>query len=423
MNHSASDQLDADSGSGRAEPHRTIGWRDAMRIATDAASPNASESIPIDEALGRVSAADLHTMQAVPHFASAAMDGWAVAGTGPWLIDDPVTAPGSAFTTARSGLEAGHAEGIVTGGLVPAGTTAVLRSEHALTPSAQPGQQRHLSVGPGARAGEPLPGQHIRLPSEEARAGELVIAAGAVINPAHIALAALAAHDEISVIRRPRVRFVFTGDEVIEHGIPEPGRVRDTFGPQLPALLRLHGAEVIGRLRVGDSLPATVDALEQSLSDSQLVITTGGTGRSSADHLRRAVGAVGGATLFDGINVRPGGPTLLAMAPNGSVIVCLPGNPLAAMAALVITVIPLVRVMAGRASTDLMTTVVGADTAGRTGSTLLMPFMLVGGRAFTSAWQGSAMMRGLADADGFLEVPPEGLVAGDRAKAIAVPWR
>ncbi|MCU1477784.1 MAG: molybdopterin molybdenumtransferase MoeA [Subtercola sp.] len=403
-------------------PERTVSWRDAMLEAAAAARPLGFESVPIAEALGRVTAHDLSTAHDVPHFASSAMDGWAVAGAGPWSVDDSVT----------GSLAPGHAVAIVTGALIPEGATAVLRSEHAVLEAAPTRSGAsdspasgcgRLRTSDGAKPGEPFPGQHIRLAGEEARAGEVVIAAGTLVNPAHIALAALAARDEIVVVRQPQVRFVFTGDEVDESGLPRPGRVRDTFGPQLPALLQLLGAKALGSRRARDTLTGTVAALEASIHDAQLVITTGGTGHSSADHLRPALRELGASILFDGVNVRPGGPTLLARAGNGCLVACLPGNPLAAMVGLLVTVVPLVRAWSSRASEDLGEVVVGADIAGAAQAALLVPYSIVDGLGLPSAWRGSAMMRGLADAEGLLEVPSGGLVAGERTRAIRVPWR
>jgi molybdopterin molybdotransferase len=404
---------------------RTVSWRDAMLESAAAARPLEAESVPLAAALGRVTADDVRAAHDVPHFASSAMDGWAVSGPGPWSVVQKTDGP----------LAAGHAVAVVTGALIPTGATAVLRSEHALfdTAPGEPGASAppgvpdsgcgRLRASDGAKPGEPFAGQHIRLAGEEARAGEVVIAAGTPLNPAHIALAALAARDEIAVVARPRVRFVFTGDEVDESGVPRPGRVRDSFGPQLPGLLELLGAQPLGGTRARDTLAATVAALEASMHDAQLVITTGGTGRSSADHLRQALRELGASVLFDGVAVRPGGPTLLARAANGCLVACLPGNPLAAMVGLVITVVPLVRAWGGRASAGLGDVVVGTDITGSAAAALLVPYSIVDGLGRPSTWRGSAMMRGLADADGLLEVPSGGLVAGQHARTLALPWR
>ncbi|MEF2975991.1 molybdopterin molybdotransferase MoeA [Subtercola sp. YIM 133946] len=392
-------------------PERSIGWREARQIAAGAGKPNGSETVDLSDALGRMLALDLHARIDVPHYASAAMDGWAVRGPAPWRVIDP-------WHLADAGLEPGLAVPIVTGALVPRGADAVLRSESAEVEGAPP----MLRLGAHARAGEPFENQHIRPAGEEARRGDTIIRAGARLNPAHIAVAALSGHDVLDVVRRPTVRFVFTGDEVDEHGSPPPGRVRDIFAPQLPGLLSHVGARVLGHQRAHDTLSSTVTALESSLRDAQLVITTGGTGHSSADHVRDALHELGATLLFDGIAMRPGGPTILARAKNRSLIACLPGNPLAAMAGLFTVAVPIVRVLGGADVDPLVSVVADSHLEGRAATTLLVPYALVDGRAVPSARRGSAMMRGLAEADGLLEVPETGVTAGAAAWAVSLPW-
>ncbi|HEY2643637.1 MAG TPA: molybdopterin molybdenumtransferase MoeA, partial [Galbitalea sp.] len=193
-----------------------MSWHEARTISLSVAPPHASERVPLAVAHGRVLASALLALSELPHYSSSAMDGWAVAGSPPWRIVD------------RASLEGGDCRPIVTGGAIPAGAFAVLRSEHASLDA-----EGRLVPAADARPDEPRPGEHIRYSGEEARSGEVLIAAGTMLNPAHVALAASAGHDELDVQGRPRVRLLFTGDEVVLRGIPGPGFVRDSFGPML----------------------------------------------------------------------------------------------------------------------------------------------------------------------------------------------
>lgn len=384
---------------------RAIGWYDAHAMAGSVASALPAERVPLSRAAGRVLALPIVARQDVPHFASSAMDGWAVAGPQPWTVVD------------QARLSPGEARAIVTGAAVPDGASAVLRSEHA-----DLSRDGVLRTTPGAPGGEPWEGQHIRVPGQEARAGELVVPPSRVLNPAHVALAALCGYDELEVVRQPVVSFVLTGDEVETAGLPPAGRVRDTFGPQLPAFVSLLGAGTGATARVGDSLRDTVHSLRESAATSDIVITTGGTGFSGADHLRSALAEWGAETLIDRIRMRPGGPTVLAHAPGGCFCVCLPGNPLAAMMGMLTVAVPLIAALSGRPQARLGSVAAGEDIEGRPGSTFLIPFALEGGRARSSAWRGSAMMRGLADADGVMVVPEVGVACGEDVETIALPW-
>lgn len=372
-------------------------WHEARAIAAAAGTALPPESVPLHAAIGRRLAADLVTPIDLPHFASAAMDGWLVAGVGPW-------------TLVEGSPSRGQASPIVTGALVPADAFAVLRSESG-------------EVSGGALrstvAGEPRRGHHIRRPGTEALSGERLIAAGALLNPAHVALAAATGADELLVAALPSVALVFTGDEVVTSGVPAPGRVRDSFAVQLPALVGMLGGRVTGTARVPDRLEDTVAALRDA--DAALIVTTGGTGASSADHLRDALRALGARLLVDGVAMRPGGPTRIAELPDGGLVAALPGNPLAAMVSAITLVEPLLAGLAGR-EPEPVRTVRGAAVDGRPGSTVLVPYTEADGRAVVAAWRGAAMMRGLAGASGILVVPPEGVRDGEDAQAVRVPW-
>jgi molybdopterin molybdotransferase len=346
------------------------------------------ERVPLDAAIGRVLATPVRAAVDIPHFASAAMDGWAVAGAGPWRL----VGPGS--------LSLGEASAIVTGGLLPEGAEAVVRSENAHVVGDQLVRERD-----DART-------HQRPVAEEAVAGEVVVEAGTVLSPAHVALAAAAGADVLEVSARPRVATVFTGDEVVLAGIPAPGRVRDSFGPTLPALLGMFGASVITTRRIGDDRDATIAALRETNAD--VVVTTGGTGDSHADHVRRALDDLGAEYLVPGLACRPGGPTLLARLPDGRHLLGLPGNPLAAFLGLLSLGDPLFAGFTGRAPAPLVSLPVPASVRRHPEATRLVP---VRAELREVAWTGSAMMRGLAAATGVLVVPP----VGD-GELLPLPW-
>ncbi|RII85806.1 molybdopterin molybdenumtransferase MoeA, partial [Clavibacter californiensis] len=121
-------------------------------------------------------------------------------------------------------------------------------------------------------------------------------------------------------------------DEVVDRGVPVPGRVRDAIGPALPALLAACGLGAGSTVRVPDDARATRDAIAQATAP--LVITTGGSSRGPADHVRSALDALRARLVVDAVRMRPGHPVMLAELPDGRAVLCLPGNPLAAIACL-----------------------------------------------------------------------------------------
>ncbi|WP_449371911.1 molybdopterin molybdotransferase MoeA [Arthrobacter psychrolactophilus] len=386
-------------------------WAEARERAWDVAQPLPAHSLPLASAVGRILAHDVLSRHAMPHYASSAMDGWAIAGSAPWI-----------FAERGTKLSAGQAVPIVTGGLIPQGAKAVLRSESGVLSTDDDGLPV-LALGGTARPGEPKNGQHIRPAGQEAAADELLIKAGVVLNPAHIALAALGAMEELSVLGKPAVKIVLTGDEVVASGIPEPGFVRDAFSPQLGAVVDMLGGSVVGLQRAADNLASMLDALADDEDDpADVIITTGATGRSSADFLREAITAMGGTFHVSHIAMRPGHPTLLAELPDGRFILGLPGNPLAAMVGLITLGAPLLARLGSLPRPVTTEVACGSPIKEYHGPTRLMPYRLVYGLASPCAHTDSAMMRGLAAADGIMVVPPHGAKMGENLTAMPLPW-
>jgi molybdopterin molybdotransferase len=413
---------------GSQEPHHHLAhtWQEARQLAFDCAAPIPAAPVPLKSALRRILAADVEALQDIPHYASSAMDGWAVNGSGPWILAEP-----------GQRLAPHQASPIVTGGLIPPGAKAVLRSESGLIAPDEDGLPALRTSG-AAKPGEPRNGEHIRKAGEEASAGELLVKAGTVLNPAHLALAALAGHDALPVLGKAAVRLVLTGSEVVPAGIPQPGEVRDTFGPQLAGVVEMLGGICCGEVKIGDSYDEWLSVLEDqepavpdagSAEDAgaenlpaDVVITTGGTGRSGTDHLRRAVAELGGRLLIDGIAMRPGHPAVLAELPDGRFIIGLPGNPLAAMMALSTLAGPLLAALGHGKLPPVVEVPCGSTIEPDPGRTRLMPFRLLYGMASPAQHTGPGMMRGLAAADGVLVVPPHGVQLGEPVPAFALPW-
>ncbi|MFJ4028935.1 molybdopterin molybdotransferase MoeA [Paenarthrobacter sp. NPDC089989] len=384
-------------------------WAQARQLAFDCAAPLGSLLVPLQDGIGRELTSAVAATRDIPHYASSAMDGWAICGSGPWTLITPGTA-----------LRPHQASIIATGGLGPAGASGILRKESGLVTGDAPG---HLSLKPDAKPGEILPGRHIRPAGEEASAGDVLIPAGTLLNPAHIALAAVAGHDEVEVRRKPMVAVVLTGSEVVTSGEPGPGQVRDTFGPQLGTVISQLGGLPGGQLRIGDSYQEWLWALSGPDGPwADVTITTGGTGKSGTDHFRAAVRAMGGRLLLDGIAMRPGHPAVLAELPDGRFVIGLPGNPLAAMIALITLGGPLLAALEKRDLPAAVNLTSGADIDADPGRTRLVPCTIEHGLALPVPYTGPGMMRGLAWADGFMAVPPEGVEAGQGVPVMPLPW-
>ncbi|MGW6284371.1 molybdopterin molybdotransferase MoeA [Streptomyces sp. NPDC055107] len=431
-------------------PPPPLSWDRARAVAARAgrAGPPAMIRLPLDRALGHVLAEALGALTDLPSFDTSAMDGWAVAGPGPWAFG-----AGAGLLAGRgpaTALPDGAAVRIATGARVPPDTTAVIRSEHA-----------HADEATGLlHARRPVvAGQDIRPRGQECRSGERLVPAGTVVTPAVLGLAAAAGYDALPAVPRPRVDVLVLGDELLASGLPHDGLIRDALGPMLGPWLRALGAEVSGPRHLGDDAEALRDALTGS--DADLIVTTGGTASGPVDHVHPVLDALGAELLVDGVAVRPGHPMLLARLPasgqpqrqpqrhpeghsegqpegqsqgrpsgppDGPYLVGLPGNPLAAVSGLLTLAEPLLAGIAGRPAQDAYRALVHAEVHGHPHDTRLVPVVHRAGRAGARdhvaplRYNGPAMLRGIAAADGLAVVPPGGVRSGTEVEILDLPW-
>ncbi|MFD4115768.1 molybdopterin molybdotransferase MoeA [Streptomyces niveus] len=403
-----------DAGRHRA---RASSWADARAVAARSGrgAPTApARRVPLDQALGHVLAEPLAALTDLPSFDTSAMDGWAVSGPGPWQAEPEQPAQGA------GGILAGHAPAaplpdgtavrIATGARVPPDTTAVIRSEHA-----------RIDTTGHLHAERPVVhGQDIRPRAQECRSGDQLLPAGAVVTPAVLGLAAAAGYDELLTARRPTVDVLVLGDELLVRGLPHDGLIRDALGPMIAPWLRALGADVIDTRRVADDAHALYRAVTESEAD--LVLTTGGTAAGPVDHVHPVLARAGAELLVDGVAVRPGHPMLLARLASGRHLVGLPGNPLAAVSGLLTLAEPLLRTLAGRASRPAYRAPVQDEVHGHPYDTRLVPFVHREGRLVPLRYNGPAMLRGIAVADGLAVVPPGGARPGDALDVLDLPW-
>ena len=113
---------------------------------------------------------------------------------------------------------------------------------------------------------------------------------------------------------------------------------------------------------------------------------------------------------------------MLAQLPGGQLVLCLAGNPLAALMGLFSVGGPVFAALSGRSAESTHLVRLATDVAGSPTATRLLPYSLSEGLASPTPWTGSAMMRGLASAEGVLIVPPEGAPVGSELDALSLPW-
>ncbi len=393
------------------------------------------------ESLGCVLAADVVASHTMPPWDDSAMDGYAVRSIDVASASRhrPVTlrvvgevAAGHAATEA---VGPGSAMRILTGAMLPAGADAVVRVEDTDAPAGVTVLPTNVSI----RVAVP-PGTSIRRAGSDVVAGDIVLPAGRLMAAHRIGALVAAGHATASVVRRPRVAILATGDELVPAGepllsaqIPDSSsatlaaQVRDAGGVPIPlGIARDDRADIIARLRDG-------------IARADIVVASGGVSVGAHDEVRLAFEAIGRIDLWR-VAIQPGKPLAFGRAAAAGaadasdradardtvgraddtealgrpvLLFGLPGNPVSSFVTFELFVRPVMRRMAGHA--DLMgRTIVRARLADGAGTDVgrqtYLRVSLSRDRqgSFTArlaGGQGSHMLSGLAAADGLAVVP------------------
>ncbi|MEV0385562.1 molybdopterin-binding protein [Nonomuraea sp. NPDC050643] len=372
------------------ETRRDVAWATAREYAHAAAEPTPPVRVALGQAAGLVLAADLLAATPLPAFDTSAMDGFAVAGPGPWTIAGSVR-PGRPWTGGR--LEDGRAVEISTGAVVPPGTRAVLPIESA-------------ACGDGDVTGPELPsGKHIRYAGEDAPAGASLAPAGTRVGPALLGLAASCGYDELLVRRMPVVRAIVTGDELVHRGRPDSGRVRDALGPLLPSLVADLGGRLDGLVHVPDRPDTALSGALEEAAGADVIVVTGSTSVGVTDGLRRLLADRDARWIVDAVACRPGHPQLLARPRGGPYVIGLPGNPFAALAAAHTLLGPLLAGLSGHALGRLPRAPLTTPVPVAAGRTRLVPVVWDDAGVRALGGDRPAFLNGAALGDALAAVP------------------
>jgi molybdopterin molybdotransferase len=399
------------------------GFRPARRTAT--------ERISLAECLGRVPAEPVTAPQALPGFARATVDGFAVRAADTYGVSDGQPGYLDLAGEARMGrppdaaLRPGAAIAIATGAPLPPGADAVVKVEH--TQSTLPGLIEVVRAA--------TPGEGMVRPDEDAAAGAELARPGRPLRAADLGMLAAAGVTEVLARARPRVAIVSTGDELVpsETAELETGQVRDATAPALAALVREAGGEPSFAGIVPDDRDALDATLRRALAGVQtaapgdsaaeaasvgcdLLVVSAGSSVGARDETASAIASLGEPGIWcHGLALRPGKPTLLAEC-GGVPVIGLPGNPRSALVVFRLVGMPLVRLVGGCTEPPPEPSVrarLGRDLPSAAGRLDVVQVALEEGVA-TPLFGSSALLSILARADGHLTVPEAatGLPAG-----------
>ncbi|MDO8980399.1 MAG: molybdopterin biosynthesis protein [Afipia sp.] len=367
----------------------------------------AADNRALAEALGGALASDVFAVVDVPPFDRSNVDGFAVRSA-------DLVAAGEAFpvclrlnseviacgTAPQLPVVKGTATPIATGGPIPRGADAVVMVEHT-----QPAGAGAIEI---MRATSP--GQFVSYAGSDIARGEILLRAGTLIGSREIGMLAASGVARVSVVRKPRVAIISTGDELVQPGLPlRPAAIYDTNGAIVAAAVSENGGEAVFLGAFPDQEDKLEAVMREALATSDMLILSGGTSKGEGDVSHRIVVRLGKPGIIaHGVALKPGKPLCLAVC-DGKPVVILPGFPTSAMFTFHDMIVPVLRRLAGlppRNDARVMAKV-PVRIASELGRTEFVMVSLVEGDDGLVAYptgKGSGAITSFAQADGFLKI-------------------
>lgn len=392
----------------------TLPWQQAHHLARTVAKPLQIIAARLDEAAGAVLARPVGLPVDDPAVDVAAHDGYAVCGGGPWtLTEDHTLRPGMCRVTASNEPIPGHTDAVVASAACEPDSRTTILMRDPLTNVADADARPEFGVGI-VRRGARFP------------AGHPIVPAGGEVTPAILAIAAAAGLDKVDIVKPPVVGTIVLGRSLLTHGLPRDGRARDALGFTIPAFVGGLGARGNPAIHAADTPELLIKEIHDSQAD--LIITTGSTEPAADNHVRQVLRDLGAHWLIDGVACTPGAQMLLARLPDGRLHIGLPGEPTAALAALITLVEPIINALRGGKSSDKLPTAVLFERAPApdfAGDARLAPVRLevigTSRLAHPIADGGPAGLLGWAQADAIAIVPPGAGARGDVVSLVMPP--
>ena len=381
------------------------------------------ETVPLDQALGRVLAQSIASRSDLPGFDNSAMDGYAVRAR-----DVTGAKPGTAVALpvigeSRAGaipdpLAPGTAMRIMTGAPMPHGADTVVRQED----TSRDGTTVLIAVATAL-------GTSVRPHGADMHAGDTVIHPGQALTSIDIGVMAALGHDRVLVGTRPRVALLATGDELVAAGTaPGPAQLVDSNSPMLAAAVREAGGRPTFLGIARDSRESVRDLLEAA-STSDLVVSSAGVSVGDHDWVREVAGELGTISTWR-VAMRPGKPVLIGRL-RDAIFIGLPGNPVSSSVTFELFARPVIRRMQGATEVHRrrVRVRIGEDMPKPAGLETYTRAVLRTTEhddlpnAFSAGDQGSSMLHSLTRADCLLVLPADAEIVSAGSIVEAIPLR
>lgn len=404
-------------------------YPEALKIVLANVQPAGPVTVPVAAALGAYLAEAAVALHDSPRFEQSAMDGYAVR-----LVDVESARPEQPVTLKLAGelpagdqkslaLEPGRTIKVYTGSRLPRGAEAVVMKEFVTLRDDRAEIARRVGAG-----------DHIRRVGEEFRRGDEILSAGTRVTPPVVGMLVFLGYESVAVGPRPRAMVITMGDELVAPGAePGPGQVHDANGPAVVAALHSLGLTEVRHTCVPDDPVQLQDAMAAGLAGSDILITVGGASVGDYDFVHGARTVLGVRDLFAKLAIKPGKPNLFGLAPDGTPVFGLPGNPVSALVSFHQLVRPaLARMMGAAVHPPRFLPVTLKQGVRKKKGRLnwlrgILSFDPEADQALGAelvSGQGSHMLSGLALADALVEIPSasDGVRGGDSLLAVPLNW-
>jgi len=315
-----------------------ISFEEAVTRLKVAAEPLPADTVPLADAHGRVLAKPVVAQLSSPAVDVSTMDGYAVRTADLAALPASLRVIGQSLPgqSCASTVQPGTAVRIFTGAPLPAAADRVIIQEHVRR------EGEHAIVGRAEGA------TNIRVRASDFAAGDVLVEAGIRLTPRALVAAAAADLAEVEVYRRPRLRLIATGDELVPPGTArtQAGTIPESVSIGLLALATEWGAESLGKMHLPDDLTLMRPAAMAAAEGADLVVVTGGASVGERD-FARTMFEDALELVFSKVAIKPGKPVWFGRV-DSAWVMGLPGNPTSALVTARLLLAPLLARLSGR---------------------------------------------------------------------------
>ena len=299
----------------------------------------------IGEALGRIASTDVFSLINIPPFDRATMDGYAVVAADTFYADEnnPASLIIKGYVPAgelpSQDVESSYCLGISTGAPIPKGANAVVKIENTVLDDAE--INKVMIYKPVA------PNENIMLAGTDIKRGERIVKVGSKLTPRETGILAACGLNEISVLKKPKVAIISTGNEILVPGEDlKPGKIYDVNAQSISDSVRDCGCLPLAPVIARDNIKEISESVKEALKmDADVIIASGGTSAGVGDLLHKVIEELG-EIIVHGVDIKPGKPFIFGLI-RGKPVFGLPGNPTSALITFNLFAATLLRTIAG----------------------------------------------------------------------------